>query len=767
MSFNTFPTKPFIKYLYSAIAMCGIIGIFHDKEAKSKVEQALKIMENRGKDGSKIKEIIDSEKCFLGFLGHTLHAIVDRVSQPLTGKGTLAANCEIYNWKELGEKYHLSSAKNDAELLLQFLDTFGVTEATLNELDGMYAFTYLREGVLYLARDLLGEKPLWFSEANIGDKKSFAFSSEKKVLENLGCLHAEELNPRHILKYTLTKKEFNTEKRTFFSCFPEHQESKEIIKDKTTKLLEKAVEKRIPQKKFGLLFSGGIDSTFLAKIIKDKVLQNQSDTFTCYTAVLDVPGVQASDLSFAQEAAKTLGVPLKVRKIKMEEIPEQLKKIVPLIEDSNVTKVGVALTFSFACELAKEDGCKVIFSGLGSEEIFAGYERHKNSANINQECVSGLLKMYERDLYRDDVITMHYGLELRLPFLDKELISYALKIPAKYKIKNKEMKKMSAGEITFSETITKLLLREIALEQGVPEKFALRRKTAAQYGSRMDYALDKLAKRNGFSSKSAYLKTFYPQSNLRLGILFSSGKDSATAAHIMQQQNYELSCLITLKSKNKDSFMFQEAGTELVELQAQAMEIPLVVQETAGEKEKELKDLEIALRKAKELYHLDGIVTGALASTYQRDRIEAIADSVGLKIFSPLWHKSQENHLKELLSYGFEAVITKIAADGLDESWLGRRIDLAAVEALEKLHQKNNLQIAGEGGEFETFVLNGPLFKKRINLLKIKKEMDMVCSGRLIIGEAELAEKLITIKSKKQATKQTIKQTDITKIIYE
>ena len=712
--------------------MCGIIGIFHDKEAKSKVEQALKIMENRGKDGSKIKEIIDTKNRFLGFFGHSLHAIVDRVSQPLTGKGTLTANCEIYNWKELAEKYHFSSAKNDAELLLQFLDKFGITEASLSELDGVYAFAYLREGVLYLARDVLGEKPLWFASEN----GHFAFASEKKVLENLGCLHAEELNPRHILKYTLTKKEFNTEKRTFFSCFPEHQESKEAIKEKTTKLLEKAIEKRIPQKKFGLLFSGGIDSTFLAKIIKDKVLQNKSNTFSCYTAVLDVPGVQASDLSFAKEAAQTLGIPLKIRKIKMEEIPEHLRKTVPLIEDSNVTKVGVALTFSFACELAKEDGCKVIFSGLGSEEIFAGYERHKNSANVNQECVSGLLKMYERDLYRDDVITMHHGLELRLPFLDKELVAYALKIPARYK-----MKKMSAGEIASSETITKLLLREIALEQGVPEKFAFRKKTAAQYGSRTDYALDKLAKKNGFSSKSAHLKTFYPQPNLRLGILFSSGKDSATAAHIMQQQNYELSCLITLKSKNKDSFMFQEAGTEMVGLQAQAMGIPLLIQETAGVKEKELHDLEIALRKAKELYHIEGIVTGALASIYQRDRIEAIADIVGLKIFSPLWHKSQGNHLKELLAYGFEAVITKIAADGLDEKWLGRKIDPAAVEALEKLQQKNHLQIAGEGGEFETFVLNGPLFRKRINLLKIKKEMDTLCSGRLIIEEAELAEK--------------------------
>src|SRR3989338_4565973 len=173
------------------------------------------------------------------------------------------------------------------------------------------------------------------------------------------------------------------------------------------------------------------------------------------------------DLVFSEKVAKKLGLNLKIIKIKLKDIEKYLKKIVPLIEDSNVVKVGVALTFFAACEEAKKDKCKVIFSGLGSEEIFAGYHRHKQSQNINKECLFGLLKIYERDTYRDDVITMYNNLELRLPFLDKKLVSYALRIPEKYKFDGKTEKK---------------ILRKAAITLGLNQEFAWRKKKAAQYG---------------------------------------------------------------------------------------------------------------------------------------------------------------------------------------------------------------------------------------------------------------------------------------------
>ncbi len=704
--------------------MCGIIGVFQDEHAFTKVQQGLMLLQNRGKDAVGIATLHEVQHGHhpskfhplpgKNILGHTLHAIVDEVPQPLKKKGVLIANCEIYNWKTLNLKYHYQ-ARNDAELLLSFLDEFGTDR--LAELDGVYAFAYWNKEKVWLARDILGEKPLWFTHT----VDNFAFASEKKVLEKLGYIDIQELNPRQVLHYYIHGNHYETISRPFFDYLPEHTEAYDQLKQKTKQLLDQAITKRIPERKFGLLFSGGVDSTYLAHYFKQ-----QGYDFTCYTAVLDTGGVPPIDLVAAQKAAQELGLPLKIKKIKLDQIPSYLRKIVPLIEDSNVVKVGVALTFYIACEMAKEDGCKVIFSGLGSEEIFAGYERHKQSGNINQECVSGLLKLYERDLYRDDVLTMNNNIELRLPYLDLELVKYALKIPGKYKLK---------------EGMGKYILREIAAERGIPSEFAFRKKTAAQYGSRFDYALEKLAKKNKFSSKSAYLRTFYPAHNLRLGVLFSGGKDSTYSAYIMQRQNYELACLITMRSANKESFMFQSAGVEMVELQAEAMGLPLVIGETKGEKEKELTDLEKTIKTAKEKYKLDGLVSGALFSAYQRDRIEKICDKLGLKIFAPLWHKPQEEEMKEVLANGFVFILSAVAAEGLDKSWLQRVITLDDIGVLRKLHQKNKLGVAGEGGEFESIVLDCPLFRKKIIIEEAEIRAEGKNSATLIVKKAKLEEK--------------------------
>tara|TARA_Y100000310_G_scaffold263977_1_gene274477 strand:- start:3609 stop:5654 length:2046 start_codon:yes stop_codon:yes gene_type:complete len=681
--------------------MCGIVGIFNQENAQSKVQIALAQLQNRGKDDSGIIEVEN------GFLGHNLHAIVGHVKQPLVGEGVLVANCEIYNWKELNRTYNFN-AQNDAEFLLKFLDTFGYEK--LGELQGVYAFAYHKNGKVILARDIIGVKPLWFSYTTDG----FSFASERKVLSN-----AQELNPRHFLTYDVTDNSLSTNYGDFFTYLPGHGENEKELKKQTQRLLDSAIKKRIPNQTFGLLFSGGIDSTYIARYLK-----KNGHEFTCYTAVLDTDTVIPSDLEAAQKVAVELGLNLKVKKVKIEDIPKYLEKIVPLIEDSNVVKVGVALTFYIACEMAKEDGCKVIFSGLGSEEIFAGYERHKNSANINQECVSGLLKMYERDLYRDDVITMENNLELRLPFLDHSLVDYALKIPATLKI----------------DGMTKKILRTIALEKGIPQEFAFRKKVAAQYGSRFDNAIGKLAKREGLL-KSAYLRQFYPSHNLKLGVLFSSGKDSTSAALIMKKQNYELACLITMRSANKESYMFQSAGVELVELQAEAMNVPLIVQDTLGEKEEELKDLEKAIIHAKEEFQIDGIVSGALFSVYQRDRIEKICDKLGLKIFSPLWHKPQKQHMREVVDNGFEVVLTAIAGEGLNKSWLNRRITHKDLIALRELGRKIKFNQAGEGGEFESLVLDCPLFSKKIVLEDVDIVEENECTAHMVVKKAVLVDK--------------------------
>ena len=209
----------------------------------------------------------------------------------------------------------------------------------------------------------------------------------------------------------------------------------------------------------------------------------------------------------------------------------------------------------------------------------------------------------------------------------------------------------------------------------------------------------------------------------------------------MQKQNYEISCLITIQSKNPDSYMYHTPNIELTELQSQACNIPLIIQKTKGEKEKELEDLEKALKKAKKEYQIQGVVSGALFSNYQRERIEKVCDNLGLKIFSPLWHMNQELEMRNLIEEGFKFILSSIAADGLDKSWLGRPINNKDIDNLVEINKKIGLNIAGEGGEFESLILDAPFFKKRIQIKKSKIVMENQITGKFLVKKAVLTEK--------------------------
>lgn len=204
---------------------------------------------------------------------------------------------------------------------------------------------------------------------------------------------------------------------------------------------------------------------------------------------------------------------------------------------------------------------------------------------------------------------------------------------------------------------------------------------------------------------------------MKTGILFSGGKDSCYSAWLAKKAGHELTCLISIFSENKESYMFHTPNIELVEKQAEVMEIPLIIEKTKGEKEKELEDLEKAIAKAKQEYEIEAIVTGALHSEYQASRIKTICDKLNLKCINPLWHKDQIEYLKELIENNFKVIIVGVFAYPLDSSWLGREINREFIKDVEQLE----LHAAGEGGEFETFVLDCPLFKEPIKLIAAER----------------------------------------------
>lgn len=206
---------------------------------------------------------------------------------------------------------------------------------------------------------------------------------------------------------------------------------------------------------------------------------------------------------------------------------------------------------------------------------------------------------------------------------------------------------------------------------------------------------------------------------MKLGVLFSGGKDSTYAAWIEKNKGNEIACLISLFSTNKESYMFHTPNITQVSKQAKVMNLPLLIGKTKGEKELELADLKKIIIQAKRKYKIEGIITGALHSNYQASRIQKICDDLSLKCINPLWHKDETLYLNELIKNKFKVVITAVAAFPLDEKWLGREIDYKFVNEILKLHEKYKIHPAGEGGEFETLVLNCPFFKKE---LKIKSK---------------------------------------------
>jgi len=221
---------------------------------------------------------------------------------------------------------------------------------------------------------------------------------------------------------------------------------------------------------------------------------------------------------------------------------------------------------------------------------------------------------------------------------------------------------------------------------------------------------------------------------MKLAALFSGGKDSTYACYIAKQLGHKVKCLISIISENKDSFMFHTPAIELTKKQAELMDIPIITQKTKGEREKELTELEKAIKFAIKKYKISGIVTGAVESVYQASRIQKICNKLKIECFNPLWQKSQIKLLEELLENKFEVIITGVAAEGLDIAWLGRRLDQKMIEDLKILNKKFGVSPSFEGGEAESLVLDCPLFKRRMEVEFFKKIWNGN-SGRLELEE--------------------------------
>ncbi len=256
--------------------------------------------------------------------------------------------------------------------------------------------------------------------------------------------------------------------------------NKEEIIEHLKVLLKKAI---VSKEKVGIAFSGGLDSSVLAFLAPNCQL---------YTVGLE----NSSDVAWSTQVAKEIKKPITTKIITLPEAERIIKEVVKILNSTDVTHVGIGCVVYAVLEMAKQDNIKVVLGGLGAEEIFGGYKRHieygKDLDNIHEKLWEGLQDMEIRDLARDLPIAKHFGITLVAPFLNEELVTYAMQIDPKLKINNERRK---------------IILQETAYALGLPKEVAFRKKMAAQYSSKFDRALGRLAKKNGFKLKKEYLKS--------------------------------------------------------------------------------------------------------------------------------------------------------------------------------------------------------------------------------------------------------------------
>src|SRR5438046_10457404 len=192
--------------------------------------------------------------------------------------------------------------------------------------------------------------------------------------------------------------------------------------------------------------------------------------------------------------------------------------------------------------------------------------------------------------------------------------------------------------------------------------------------------------------------------SVRIAALFSGGKDSTYAAYVAAQRGWELTHLLSVIPEDRDSMLFHVPNLSLTALLAQAMHLPLL---TEAAKAGEAGELD-ALRRIFHRIDADGVVVGAIASDYQYDRVNRIAEELGLRVFAPLWRHDPHRLLRDYLASGFEIVFSSVSAEGLDASWLGRRWDERTIDDLLRLEGRRVLHPRGGAREYTTLRLHAP-----------------------------------------------------------
>jgi asparagine synthase (glutamine-hydrolysing) len=473
--------------------MCGIAGAAGTTDTNIKIKKMLAALGHRGPDACGTYQAKNLS------IGNTLLKITGDMPQPLIGKGALVLNGEIFNFGELASESGIKT-DSDTEVLFSLIETrikegnspINAIFSILSSVNGDYALAYAFDSKLVLARDPAGVKPLFYFSKKGTEKRKICFASEKKAFFaagiNMGPFPRESIltfPPGSIMSFNILDQ--SLEEKSLEIEPPQERISGEheaVFRLKVA--LGKAVELRLTSAS-GIAFSGGIDSTFLAALAK-KI----NPAISLYAVGLP----DSHDIKQAENAAEAIGMKdsLKIHLLSLEEIEALVPHIIHATESVDPMKIAIGLPLYAVAKTAKEDGKRVLLTGQGADELFGGYRRHevfleRGPEMLDREIYSDLKNISKINLERDDMVTMANSIELRVPFMDKEVIKTGLAISPELKVLKKD------GFYT-----RKYILRKAA-EDLIPPELLWKEKKAIQYGTGVQRILDKLARDSGFSKR--------------------------------------------------------------------------------------------------------------------------------------------------------------------------------------------------------------------------------------------------------------------------
>ncbi|MGB5170391.1 asparagine synthase B [Eudoraea sp.] len=450
--------------------MCGIVCAFDVKESteslRPKLLEMSKKVRHRGPDWS---GIFSDDKAVLA---HERLAIVDPASgrQPLFSedkKLVLAANGEIYNHRELRKQFEGSynfSTESDCEVILALYKKKGVD--FLDEMNGIFSFALydVESGAYFIARDHMGIIPLYMGWDKNG---TFYVASELKALEGT-CTKIELFPPGHYLHSEDGElKRWYTRDWMDYEAVKENETSIAEIKEALEAAVHRQLMSDVP---YGVLLSGGLDSSVTSAIAK-KYAQKRiesDDTVDAWWPQLHSfsVGLEGSpDLAAAQKVAKHIGTVHHEIKFTIQEGLDAIKDVVYNLETYDITTIRASTPMYLMARVIKSMGIKMVLSGEGADELFGGYlyfHKAPSPMEFHEETVRKLSKLHMYDCLRANKSLAAWGIEGRVPFLDKEFIDVAMRINPKDKMIN-------------GERMEKWVVRK-AFESMLPESVAWRQK---------------------------------------------------------------------------------------------------------------------------------------------------------------------------------------------------------------------------------------------------------------------------------------------------